>query len=193
MPIVLNKFHYGTSTPTPKPAWEIIFEDGFEGDFPGSWKLLDNTGGSYQFGKSDCRSAAGNFSAWAVGTGTANCTTLYPEKTTTWMIFGPFDLSNALAADLKFKAYYNTEPNWDYVRWLASSNGTTYNGWQISGNSGGWVEHMLDLADVPNSGSMLGDDSVWIAFQFASDTDVNFLDGFFVDEVKLRKCTANCP
>jgi hypothetical protein len=190
-------------TPLPTPGWVNIVNQTFEGIFPGSWTLVDqNTGGSFLFGKRNCQVFEGSFSGWAVGGGTigsgAVCGSNYPDGISTWMVYGPFSLSNVNVAELAMKAWYHTEsypdPNagQDYARWCASPDGATFYCYQISGSSGGWVDLSMDLAAVPFFGSLLEDSSVWVAVQFESDLNINLPGGLFVDNVRVRRCTQNC-
>lgn len=197
LPLIANQ-----PTPLPTPGWVDIANQTFEGDFPGAWTLVDNTGGAFSFGKRGCQPFQGAFSGWAVGGGSSGtsleCAANYPNQVTTWMVFGPFSLAGDTAAELTLKAWYQTESypdpdaDQDQVRWCASPDGSTFYCYQVSGSSGGWVDLAMDLANVPVFGSMLGDDSVWIGVQFESDLNINLPVGLYVDNVRVRRCVLNC-
>jgi hypothetical protein len=186
-------------------------QEDFEGTFPGTWQVHDNSGSTsseYYWGKRDCRPYAGSYSGWGVGGGTSgsalSCASDYPLNAISWMIFGPFSLSDAMAAELRFMLWLNSEnctttPGcfYDGILWMASTDGTNFSGWQRQGNTGGWIERVFDLSAVPAGSStyvdMRGEPNVWIALLFTSDTSVNYAEGSYVDNIILRKCTgATC-
>jgi hypothetical protein len=184
-------------------VWVNIVNQTFESEFPGPWTLFDNTGGAYFFGKRDCEKFAGTFGGWAVGGGTAGsalgCGSNYPaDNTVTAMIYGPFSLEGEVAAEFLLKAWYNTESypepgaSQDWVRWCASPDGVTFYCYQVSGDSDGWTDLALDLGAAPAIGSLLGDQSVWVMVQFESDLNITLPGGLYVDNVKVRRCMANC-
>ena len=82
-----------------------MWED-FEGMFPrGLWYNFESSEeGSFTWAPRDCRPHDGSKSAWSVGGGADGgnlpCGADYPDRTETQLIFGPFDLSDAKAADL---------------------------------------------------------------------------------------------
>ena len=101
----------------------------FEGSFPGSWQLY-NAGG-YNWGKSNCKAFGGSYSGWAVGGGSGSslpCGSQYPLNSDTWMIYGPFSLAGANAADFTSQLWVKTETDYDYVCLYASVNGTDFYG-----------------------------------------------------------------
>jgi hypothetical protein len=114
----------------------------------------------------------------------------YPNYQRTWMIYGPFDLSDAAKATLTFQYWAQTERNYDWFGWFASPNNSQFYGNWVSGDSSGWRPGVIDFAAVPGYGSMLGDGSVWIGFYFYSDGSTT-MKGPFVDDVFLQKF--NCP
>lgn len=188
LPIVLKNY-------TP-PNWVTIKSEDFEGTFPGAWSVSDNNGsnyGVYYWNKRNCRPYAGGYSGWAVGGGAngaaLSCGSNYPNYADSWMVYGPFSLVGATAADLKFKLWLNTESGYDYVCRAASINGTNFYGPCSSGNTGGWVDRVLDLTNVPTLGNLLGRSNVWIALIFYSDGSINYSEGAYVDNIVLRKCT----
>ena len=133
-----------------------------------------------------CRSHAGSWSIWAADIGDMTDCGNYDNNMTAWMIYGPFDLSDAQDAELNFYYWNNSEPGYDYFWWLGSSNGTNFSGPRVSGNTGGWVYRSLNLS------SYVGDPSVWIAFLFQSDVGITS-QGAYVDDIVLRKNVATVP
>lgn len=182
-------------------GWNTVMTEGFEGAFPnGSWRVFDNNGatnGEYYWDDDDYKPYSGGWSAWAANGG-ANALDpqyyYYPNNMQSWMVYGPFDLSNAADAELLFYYWNQSELNYDYFGWYASANGTNFYGTRVSGDSNGWRYVNFDLTAVPGLGNLVGDSSVWIAFIFTSDGSI-VDDGAFVDNVVLQKYTnaISCP
>ena len=198
-PTSLTPTASATATPTetsqPTSGWVPIFQDGFEGAFPGEWTVFDQNGstaGEYFWQARDCRPHAGESSAWAVGGGsngsTLVCGSNYPNDAAAWLIYGPFSLANATDADLRFRMWLNSAAYSDYFSYLISTDGGSFMGYQVSGSSsGGWIDRTLSLATDPGIGSLLGEESVWIAFIFSSDGSGALPEGVYIDDVLIRQ------
>ena len=175
-------------------GWTIITTEDFEGDFPGAWEVFDEDGaanGEYHWAKRDCRPHGGDHSGWCVGGGKDGaglaCGALYPDNAHSWMVYGPFDLSKATYAEMRFSFWLDTEPSRDWLRWGASIDGQNWHwGGRASGSSGGWKEITFDLTDVGDLGDLTGQPAVWVAIVFESDLDTACQEGAFVDDIVLR-------
>ena len=184
------------------PGWNTIMQEGFEAAWPGpGWQVSDPNFGEYYWSKSNCQAATGGYSAWAIGGGSVGqglaCGASYVNFTNSWMVYGPFSLAGATAAELQAKLWLNTETSYDEACLLTSvdnSNFYTSNaGTCFSGNSGGsFVDTALDLNDVYILGNVLGQPQVWIAVVFQSDVSNTYPEGAYVDDLLLRKCTSSC-
>jgi uncharacterized repeat protein (TIGR01451 family) len=177
----------------------ILFSEGFEGPFPGPWRLVDSNGpigGIYEWGARVCRIYAGNESGWGVGGGANGsllpCGSNYPNKAISWMIYGPFSLFGAKGANFQYELWLNTQVNHDGVCRLASPNGNLFYGYCDSGKTKGWSLRTLSLKSVPGYGTLLGHRKVWIALLFLSDNTINRPEGAYVDNILLRKCPVFC-
>jgi hypothetical protein len=178
----------------PTTAWTVLVNQTFEGSFPGVWDVFDNDGatnGEYFWAKRNCRANGGTYSGWGVGggaDGTAlSCGDNYPNNADSWMVYGPFSLVGATAAELNFDLWLNTEFGFDEVCRLASTDGTNFDGPCTYGSSAGWITRTLNLS------SYLGQSNVWIALEFYSDVSNVMTEGGYVDNIVLRKCTvASC-
>lgn len=183
----------------PQPQWVTIKSEGFEAGFPNNWQVFDfgPGAGDYYWGARNCQAASGAQSGWAVGGGNGgllSCGSNYPNDRESWMVYGPFDLSEASAADLKFKLNLYAELNYDGICYGASPNDLDYYGQCATGNSGGWIDRVIDLTNVPGYGDMRGDTTVWISFTFISDETITYPGGAFLDQIVLRKCINGlCP
>jgi subtilisin family serine protease len=172
-------------------AWETILTESFEGSFPGtSWSVLASGTDAYWDDQS-FRSNTGSWSGWCADAGTESVSpgSNYLNDMDTWMISGPFDLSDANDADLSFKSFIDTESSYDYFKYLISVDGSSFHGFQTSGNSGGWVDKSIDLKNVPILGDVTGQSQVWIAFVFESNSSVNSYEGAYIDDILLQKYT----
>lgn len=173
----------------PPSGWITLVDETFEGDFPAGWHLYSD--GNHAWGKRTCRPYTGAHSGWAVGGGPAGaalpCSSHYPDGVRSWLVYGPFSLAGASAADLTFQAWLDTEPENDRLFRGASLDGSRYHGYTSSGHSGTWVAKSLDLAAVPTLGDLTGEPQVWIALLFTSDDSTNRPEGALVDEIVLRK------
>ncbi len=182
-------------------GWGNLMTEDFESTFPGSKWLLD---GNPTWGKVMYRKHAGSYSVYAVGGGSAKVTPPgpYPPNKTTWMLSGPYDLTQASDAELSFYHWTNTEFTSDFKHddfcTLASIGGNFYgecysgNFTQDPGNVQGWNPGTFDLTDVNHLGNLTGKPEVWIAFYFRSDASVQS-EGAYVDDVALRVYTGATP
>ena len=191
-----------STTVNPSAGWTTIVSTDFEGTWPGPWVVDDNDGamgGEYYWGKRNCRAYSGSSSGWGVGAGAQGsglgCGANYPDNADSWMTYGPFSLANTTAADLRFKLWTSSEDDYDGVCRFASIDGTNYWGNCISGDTGGWIDSILNLSNVYTLGNLLGQPNVWIGIVFYSDSSTTFAEGGYVDDIVLRKCPsgATCP
>ncbi len=145
-------------------------------------------------GARDCQPFTGSYSAWAAGGGADGemlaCGSLYPDNIATTMIYGPFSLSDAQMAQMRFKLRYDQVSAGDDFCWYAS-DGTVAGGLCLNAQPSGWTTLNLDLGDLDPGApgvSVLGKPQVWVAFQFTSDGAGHASPGPFVDDVVIRKC-----
>jgi len=170
-----------------KPAssaqgWTNIMTEDFEGTFPSSgWTLGEGGDGDYRWAKRNCRPHNGYYSAWGVGGGangsSLQCGSQYPNSAFSYMIYGPFDLSNATQAELLFYRWNKTISP-DRLLWGQSTDGSHFTGWQVTGDSGGWQYQSFDLAGV------VGQSQVWIGFFLESDSATRDYEGAYVPMVR---------
>ncbi len=186
-----------------EPMETSLMSEDFEGSLPGGWELTSYLNGTtltndYKWGKRNCNPFAGSYSGWAVGGGTLGsglgCGDYYPNNVETWMVYGPFSLSDANTAYVSYELWLNSEnasTKYDQFCALASLDGTNFDGNCYAGNSQGWVQNFLNLDDVGSLGNLAQHPQVWIAFYFGSDGSTTYPGGAFVDNIQLEKCTAN--
>lgn len=174
-----------SSLPDRGTSWSVLMSEDFEGAFPsGLWDVFDNNGdsyGQYYWDDDDFKPRTDYWSAWEANGGTNGldpASNNYPNNLDSWMMYGPFDLSNCSTADFEFYYWNKSETNFDWFGWGASPNGSNVYGSQISGDESSWgyVDFSLE--------NYLGDDSVWLAFIATSDSSITDV-GAFVDDVVL--------
>jgi len=181
------------------PGWTTILSEGAEGSFPSDngWVVYDgnSTSGSDYWDDLSCRSYSGSWSVWSAAIGDQPDCGNYDNDMTSWMIFGPFDLSDASDARAEFEVWTETEaPDipYDYFFWGASTDGSNFSGYRLTQNTG-WSLRELDLTNVPTLGDLTGDSSVWFAFVFVSDFSVNSYEGSYVDDILIEKLVPSGP
>jgi hypothetical protein len=168
-------------------GWTILMHEDFEGAFPGeTWFLI----GDPTWGKTTYRAASGEGSGYCAGGGNhaVDPPGPYANNMSSWMTYGPFDLSNATDAELSYSHWTRTEFKYDFFYVFASIDGEDWWGVEWDGDwaSGhGWVQEDFDLTDVYHLGDLTGQPKVWIAFGFESDSEIAF-EGTYIDDITLR-------
>jgi subtilisin family serine protease len=163
-------------------GWQPIFTETFEGAFPGSnWTIY----GSPSWDDTSYDKYNGSWSGWCADT-TQLPANGYVNNMNAWMVYGPFSLSDATNATVDFYYRNKSEANFDYFNWLASTDGTNFYGWQISGNQDSWHSQTFDLTIVPSLGNLSGQNQVWIAFVFKSDSSITD-KGAYIDDIIIQK------
>ncbi len=165
--------------------WVPLAYEGFEGAFPtAGWTLEDfgNDGYDRTWGDTNFGYYAGSWSAWPAAGGADALNPWvdlwYSDNLNSWMEYGPLDLSNMADVFVSFGLYYDTEPDWDWVYFCASTDFVNYNCDYWSGYSEGWTDQAYWLT------SYAGYSQVWLAWVFISDG--SFSEGYYgpyVDEI----------
>ena len=162
-------------------SWTTMMNEGFEDALYVPW-IYD------YWDVTNYASYSGLYSVWCAGAIYNPWFDYYPNNLDSWLIYGPFDLSDAVDAELRFNWWNDSEPNYDFFWWGASSNDLTYDGLRTSGDSYGWQNEVFDLSPY------VGDTSVWIAFNFKSNgSNLDYYEGAFVDNIVVRKNKVEPP
>ena len=177
-------------------AWDAIKSEGFEGNFPNDWNIFVTSGYADSYwGKTKFKAYADSASCWCADDGSekGDAGGTYKDNMLSWMIYGPFDLSDAFEAEVIFHHWSKTETDYDYLFYGASINEENFYGnsisgdWtQNSGNINGWLTETFDLTNVYTIGNLAGQSQVWIAFVFSSDETIND-QGVYLDEITIQK------
>ena len=165
--------------------WNLLVYEDFEGIFPGAWILedLSNDGYERSWGDTNYKSQSGSWSAWPAkggANGLDPALYYYPNNLDSWMEYGPFDFSNMADVRVDFGLWYDTEIEYDWVRFCASTDFVNYSCVSWSGNSGGWTDQAYLLTDYA------GYPQVWLAWVFQSNETPTPDDGPFIDEIYIR-------
>jgi hypothetical protein len=229
VPVSIENPTGNSDVPTIKPGtrgiwnWsgQPMLEDGFEGAFPGpNWFAFDNLSNAENrssdfWGLNDTRAKNGTYSLYCAasnatgdpsppGNYSANHSG-YDDNQKSWMITGPYDLSDPLMSNARLSFWYwiQTEiaPGGenDSLIWAASKDNKSYSGFMTRGNFSYWQHKEYDLTNYDGSGgSLIGESSVWLAFIFSSDgqnmaqTNYNYT-GVWLDDVKFENYTNRAP
>jgi hypothetical protein len=167
-------------SPTAVEWTYLLVEDFEDGQPPGSCRILGNP--TWHPARANARHGAWSAYSAGGGLGSVQPPGPYPNDMRAWMIFGPFDLSQATAAELEFDYWLQLGPKQDRLFW-GVSNGGNYYGESASGDTHGWRHATVDLSRA--YGGFLGEPQVWIGFEFRSDERAAG-EGAYVDYVTLR-------
>lgn len=174
--------------PLSASGWQEVKRETFEGVFPNAgWTLIDanpNDGKEYLWDDDDYRSHGGYWAAWPANGGANGydpaTNPRYPPNMDSWMIYGPFDASDARVVEVSFWLWRQIETNYDRVWFVFSNDGEHFYGWWWDGTAG-WEEKRFDLTPY-----LAGDSSVWVGWRFKSDSTMQY-EGPWVDDILIRK------
>jgi len=165
------------------------FEDTSTGGLPDGWQ----SSGTPTWGVVDYRAYSGTNSVYCVGS-SVDPPGPYPKRCAAWMSFGPFSLLDAQDARVDLQAWIKTELNDDTLFIGASTDGTYFYGYSLSGDwageSGGegWMNISFDLKRVYSLGDLCEEEEVWIALVFRSDPSFEN-EGVYVDDIVIEMIT----
>jgi len=179
------------SAPAAPTGYETILFEGFEGVFPYTgWTMFDlsNDGFERVWDDVSTRSYTGAWSGWPARGGIDGLdpsTAFYADNMDSWMVYGPFDLSNAIDANVSFAQWLATEACCDRVAFLVSRDGVNFDVYGQWSGSADWTDYNYNLTPY------VGDDTVWVAWWFYSDGSVNDA-GPFIDDILIEKYVEPC-
>jgi hypothetical protein len=170
----------------------------FENSFPEAlWSVYSNLGSiDAYWGVVDSFAYEGEQSAWCAGGGSKSIepsSGSYLNKMDGWMVYGPFNLSDATSGNISFYLNSNTESGYDFFKYMVSTDGINFKGWQVSGSTSGWVKKSIDFTDIPVLGNICGFSNVYVAFNFLSDGTTCNYSGSFVDSIAIQKVAGPKP
>jgi len=174
---------------TQSTGWVKVITQTFEGVWPSTgWTVRDLSDDGYTryWDDDDYKPYGGSWAAWPANGGThwidpAQGNHDYPNNMNTRMIYGPFDLSDAVMADTWFYLWREMEVNRDYLVFEISRDGVAFQ--ELARWSD--VNTTWTFQDVDYNG-YVGDNSVWVAWRFYSNSSVT-RDGPWVDDITIWK------
>ena len=179
-------------------GWEILLSENFEGTWPGGWETFDMNyaSGSDYWDRVDCAPAGGGSAVWCAATGDkADCGPSYDDNMRSWMIWGPFNLSDATAAEAQFDFMNDSEFGFDSVGFLFSTDGVQFSGTAHWGTTtdypNTWRHEIQNLRDVSLLGDLANEPLVWMGILFESDSAESAQGGAYVDNIVIQTQRAN--
>jgi len=164
--------------------WNLLLYEGFEWIFPGAWQLFDNSDDGFErsWGDTYRNFQFGSWSAWpaALGADAVDPVEGYPNDLDSWMVQGPFNLSDMVDLLVGFGLWYDTELDYDKVYFCVSTEWPTFDCDYWSGYSEGWTDQIYWLT------AYTGEPEVWFAWRFYSDFRIGGDEGYagpYVDEI----------
>lgn len=175
------------------PGDVLIMEETFESSFPSGLWSIDFLEIEAYWDDINCASAEGSWSAWCAAGGSAVQTpcTQYANDMSTWMIYGPFDLSDAIGGYFDFYYWTQGETGYDDFFFGVSPNSYNFYGYTVD-PADEWTYTSADFAAIPGYGSFIGIDTVWIGYNFFSDSS-NTYEGAYIDYIDIFKTTSVNP
>jgi|WetSurMetagenome_2_1015567.scaffolds.fasta_scaffold10127_3 hypothetical protein len=151
-----------------------------------------NNAGSYFWLDDNCDSFSGSWEASAILGGDIGqslpCGAAYDYNTDSWLEYAPWITCVAGASDssLTFYTRLETEAGYDLFYYLVSVDGTTYNGYSLSGNySDTWYVVTQNMRSWYGLGDLTTYPAIALAFAFQSDNQINQGFGVRVDDITL--------
>lgn len=202
LPLILRQAQAGGSAA--QSYWQIAYQDDFEQE-PLIWERWASHYGlhSYMWARRNCAAHSGSYSVWAFGGGADGsllpCGAHYPQtEGHSSMRRGPYNLRYTSQAEFRLKVWTDFAPG-DEVCAMVSLDDThpinqQYYGVCRSGKTNGWEDLVLDLANVPTLGNVLGQEVVWLAVRTRIYGNTSRPVGAYIDDAELRLCPVgiNC-
>ena len=167
--------------------WELLFDEGFEGTFPQSGCVTfdDNNGDSYEryWGADDDRPLTGLQAGWPAKEGADGVEPTgdaYPDNLDSWLLCGPFDLSQADKFIVQYSYWHEIlDIIGDSFFFGISTDGVNFQGTASVGTTPSWLvkrEHIRGVSDHS---------TVWLAWVFTSDDNGAFGEGVWLDDLQV--------
>jgi len=170
-------------------GWEYITSEGFEYPFPSTgWTVQDSSNDGYEryWDDDNYRPHNDYWAAWPANGGADGIDPAlgdhdYPDNMDTRMIYGPFDLSDAVVLAIQFWLWREIEADYDYLTLEISHDGIAFQElarWNDDNKD--WEQQQIYCYECG------GDDSVWVAWRFYSDSSIT-RDGPWIDDIAIWK------
>jgi hypothetical protein len=172
-------------------GWTEILNQDFEGvNWDNGWTNVSQNGTPYKWGTraySNTLDPTSQRIAWGVGGGPEGAKLTigqdgYPNNAYSWLVTGPYDLSDAADATVELDLYMDAVFG-DKFAVAASTNGSTFEGQQlVDAGLGNWAALEVSMT------AYAGEPKVWLAFVFQSDANggQGKKPGALIDNVILK-------
>lgn len=191
--------------------------EGFEGivwaENGGNWYHWQgnnpNNTGKFYWIDDTCDKYSGLWQADAIRGGQCGsqttCGATYPPNLTcaypgignmAWMKYRYWITCANGAATANLITYFKlkSESNYDFLRWLFSTDDTNFYGYQLSGDySTSWYYTNNDMKTWPTLGDLTTYPQVALAFTFCSDSSVQSGFGAYMDDISIEYTTCTAP
>jgi hypothetical protein len=191
--MVLAPTVYSSNSAQPRPeGWQTIFTEDFESGLGANTvvtNLSATASGEYMWGAAPFTHTGSITSAWSVGGGADGSglvagTDTYTDNLDTWLVYGPFTLTEVFQADLFFDWWLDSTPG-DWFGWCLMTGGIDFEAGcaetRIAGHISTWVSGTVSLDAYART-----DTPLFLAFHFTSDDDSQAGKGAFIDNLILR-------
>lgn len=174
-------------TRMPQPGKFILLSEDFETNLADKDWQITGSEFSPDWYRFPANPYSGCFSMWCgipTGSQGEGARPQYSDRSLSWLISTPLDLSDVESAAVRFNFWLQTERDHDILFVGVSTDAAEFYGYALSGDSNGWRHMNFDLNAVPELGKIPGTASVRLGFLFASDDSVTGM-GAFLDDVRI--------
>ncbi|MBN1658095.1 MAG: PKD domain-containing protein [Anaerolineae bacterium] len=185
-------------------GWEILEAQGFEDEWP--WPGLcqivydgSDDGFDRTWDGDDYRPHTGDRAAWPAAGGTDGIDPQppvnYPDNLNSWLVCGPFDLSDASSAYAAFWLWSQVEESHDdFFFGVNDGSDDWFYGFSWDVVVPSWTEYTVYFPSFTGSPAH---DSIWVAWNFESDEDNPVAyEGSWLDDIEIARalpCSATDP
>ncbi len=181
-------------------GWEILETQGFEEawPWPGACQILydaSDDGLDRTWGHDDHQHHTGDWAAWPAAGGADGIDPQppvnYPDNLKSWLICGPFDLSDASSAYAAFWLWSQVEEDGDeFFFGVGDGSDDWFYGFSWDVNVPDWTEYTIYFPSLAGSPA---NDSMWVAWNFESDADnEGEYEGSWLDDIEIARALP-CP
>jgi hypothetical protein len=180
-------------------GWEILETPGFEEawPWPGSCQILydaSDDGLDRTWGRDDFQQHTGDWAAWPAAGGADGIDPQppvnYPDNLNSWLICGPFDLSEASSAYAAFWLWSQVEDGDEFFFGVSDGSDDWFTGFSWDVNVPPWTEYTIYFPSLTGSPA---NDSMWVAWNFESDAEnKGNYEGSWLDDVEIAQALP-CP
>ncbi|MCI0558932.1 MAG: hypothetical protein MN733_10585 [Nitrososphaera sp.] len=183
-PTTLPEEELGSGGPPLVDNWNRLLWENFDSDFPSQGCVVEDQSndGYERYWAPDDGRALRHFAGWPAKGGADGVSPdlgVYPSNLSSWLVCGPFDLSDADKFVMEYSFWLETDILGDGFLSAVSLDGQNFQAVSFSGISYSWTkrrDHIIGAA---------GDSSVWVAWIFISDEEGNIGEGVWLENISV--------